>query len=105
MENSIAVTTKSALPAVETNPWLEVANETGSELGRILRFVKGKYECGDDEVPLGTEFVAHLDQLARGCVKFAGESPSGELERLRTVTSRQNEQNWATMTRRNGRKT
>jgi hypothetical protein len=32
--------------------------------------VKGKYELGDDEVPPGTQFVAHIDQLARGWVKF-----------------------------------
>jgi len=52
------------------NPWLEAAAETGNELGRLLKFVKGKYETGDDEVPEGTEYVAHIDQLVRGWVKF-----------------------------------
>jgi len=57
-------------PALDTNPFLEAANEAGGEIGLLLKFVKGKYEVGDDEVPLGTQFVAHIDQLARGYVKF-----------------------------------
>jgi hypothetical protein len=32
--------------------------------------VKGKYEIGDDEVPSGTEYIAHIDQTCRGWVKF-----------------------------------
>jgi hypothetical protein len=55
---------------LDTNPFLEAANEAGGEIGLLLKFVKGKYEVGDDEVPLGTQFVAHIDQLARGYVKF-----------------------------------
>ena len=52
------------------NPWLEAASESGNDLGRLLKFVKGKFECGDDEIALGTEFVAHVDQIARGWVRF-----------------------------------
>jgi hypothetical protein len=52
------------------NPWLEAAAEAGNPFGKLLKFVKGKWEIGDDEVPLGTEYIAHIDQLARGWVRF-----------------------------------
>ena len=52
------------------NPWLEAASEDSDDFGRLLKFVKGKWETGDDSVPDGTEFVAHVDQLARGWVRF-----------------------------------
>ena len=71
MERNITRVSKlTPPPALDTNPFLEAANEAGSELGLLLKFVKGKYEVGDDEVPLGTQFVAHIDQLARGWIKF-----------------------------------
>ena len=37
----------------------------------FLKFVKGEFYSGDDEVPLGTEYIAHVDQLVCGRVKFA----------------------------------
>lgn len=61
----------TSVPAThDENPWLEAASEAGSGLGRLLKFIKGKFESGDDEVPLGTEYVAHVDQMARGWVRF-----------------------------------
>jgi hypothetical protein len=62
---------KLKLPATTyDNPWLEAAAEAGNPFGKLLKFVKGKWEIGDDEVPLGTEYIAHIDQLARGWVRF-----------------------------------
>jgi hypothetical protein len=43
---------------------------TKSQELRLLKFVKGKYQTGDDEVPLGRQFIAHMDQLAHGWSKF-----------------------------------
>ena len=62
------------LPAVQTvsNPWLDMAQEASSGIGRLLKFTKGVYECGDSEIKIGTEFVAHVDQIARGWIKFTG---------------------------------
>ena len=61
----------SNLPIVTyENPYLEAAAEGRNEFGKRLKFVKGKYEIGDDEVPLGTEYIAHINQLCRGWVKF-----------------------------------
>jgi hypothetical protein len=37
---------------------------------RLLKFVKGKWYVGDDELPAGREFIAHVPQLAHGMVKF-----------------------------------
>jgi hypothetical protein len=41
-----------------------------SDLGKLLKFNKGSYFVGDDEVPAGTEMIAHVDQIARGWIKF-----------------------------------
>jgi hypothetical protein len=69
-------------PAIQyDNVWLEVAAETGNAFGRLLKFVKGKWEIGDDEVPQGTKFVCHIDQLCRGWTKFK----DGEVVDLRLV--------------------
>jgi hypothetical protein len=56
-----------------TNHFLQVAQEIqSSELGRLMKFVKGHYNVGDDEVPAGGEYVAHVNKLLRGYVKFGG---------------------------------
>src|SRR6516164_1593168 len=39
---------------------------------RLLKFVKGQFLSGDNEVPAGREFIAHADQLAHGYTKFVG---------------------------------
>ena len=70
---ALAETTESKAVAVpHDNPFLALAAEAGNELGTILKFVKGKWETGDDVVEEGTEFIAHVDQTVRGWVKFAG---------------------------------
>ena len=62
---------KTNLPATAwANPWLEAAAEAKPDMGKLLKFVKGKWESGDDVLPDGTEFIAHIDQLLRGWVKF-----------------------------------
>src|SRR5258708_37662853 len=37
---------------------------------KLLKFVKGKYKVRDDEVPLGTQYVAHANQLTYCWIKF-----------------------------------
>jgi hypothetical protein len=62
---------KTSLPVTRyENPWLEAAEETSGDLSKLLKFVKGKWMVGDDVVPDGTEYVAHIDQVARGWVCF-----------------------------------
>jgi hypothetical protein len=38
---------------------------------RLLKFVRGTFYSGDDEISLGRHYVAHVNQLVRGWVKFA----------------------------------
>jgi hypothetical protein len=40
---------------------------------KLLKFVKGKYKVGEDEVPLGTQYVCHASQLMYCWIKFADE--------------------------------
>jgi hypothetical protein len=54
------------------NPWLRVAAESGSDTGPLLKFVKGDWKIGDDVIKDGVEYVAHIDQLITGWVKFEG---------------------------------
>jgi hypothetical protein len=42
----------------------------GGNVGKILKFQKGKYFVGDDEIGVNSELIAHATQLARGWVKF-----------------------------------
>jgi hypothetical protein len=58
------------LTTIETtaNRFLEVAHETQANL-KLLKFTKGKYFIGDDDVT-GCEYIAYVDQMARGYVKF-----------------------------------
>jgi hypothetical protein len=37
---------------------------------KLLKFIKGKYKVGDDEVPIGTQFVVHANQLTFCWIKF-----------------------------------
>src|SRR5262249_29154693 len=64
--------TNTALAKIEDvrERLLQVAQEqTG--LGRLLKFNKGKYFVGDDEIPINREMIAHVVSFARGWVKFA----------------------------------
>ena len=56
------------------NPWLEAAAEAGSEFGKILKFVKGEWQIGEDAVPQDTEVIAYIDELARAWIKFEDQS-------------------------------
>jgi hypothetical protein len=52
---------------------IQAAEELGGgNIGKILKFQKGKYYVGDDEIAVNTEMAAHIAQLARGWVKFRG---------------------------------
>jgi len=53
---------------------LQAAAETNS-FGKLLKFTKGKYFTGDDEVAAGREMIAHVTQWARGWVKFVDSKP------------------------------
>jgi hypothetical protein len=57
-------------PIKQDNPWIDAAAEAAGDLGKIIKFQKGKFFVGDDVVPSGVEYVAHINQLARGWSRF-----------------------------------
>jgi hypothetical protein len=61
--NSLSTQTETALQNL-------AAVAADAQEMRLLKFVKGEYFSGDDNIPLGREFVAHVAQLAHGWVKF-----------------------------------
>ena len=68
---SLAPEQKTAPPTTRhENPWLEAASEANNDFGSLLKFVKGKWMIGNDVVPDGTEYIAHIDQTVRGWVRF-----------------------------------
>jgi hypothetical protein len=66
--------TSLALPEIK-NAFLEYTAEGGGLFGELIKFVKGKWLHGDDEIPLGTEYAAEMDQLARGWVRWDDGKP------------------------------
>ena len=49
------------------------AREEGAgELGALLKFSKGHYFVGTDEIPIGREYIARVQHWVRGWVKFKG---------------------------------
>jgi hypothetical protein len=60
-------TTASAIAAA-------AQEEGANELGALLKYSKGHYFVGTEEIPLGTEFIAHVEHWVRGWVKFKGGS-------------------------------
>jgi hypothetical protein len=66
---------KATTPTVQyDNPWLVAAADAGSEFGKFLKFVKGEWQIGEDTVSEGTEYIAFIDEVARGWVRFENGS-------------------------------
>jgi hypothetical protein len=61
---------QATTPTEYDNPWLEAAAEAGSEFGKLLKFNKGEWLIGEDTVSDGTEYIAFIDEVARGWIKF-----------------------------------
>ena len=71
IQNNLPQKQNTAPPTVQyDNPWLEAAAEAGSEFGKILKFVKGEWQIGEETVPEGSEYNCFIDELARGWIKF-----------------------------------
>jgi hypothetical protein len=62
----------------EASPWREAANEeVGASFGTLLKFVKGDWFIGEDktEVSPTTPFVANMDEVWRGWIKWEDSKP------------------------------
>ena len=55
----------------------EEISEMGSSFGTLLKFdaTNSKYTIDNNEVAVGREYIAHVDQYARGFVKFVDKRP------------------------------
>src|SRR4051794_37829088 len=55
----------------------EVAELKGGGMGTLMKFdyAKERFFIGNDEVPLGREFIAHCAGCARGWTKFVEKKP------------------------------
>jgi hypothetical protein len=71
-ENTQAKLTEIATPDTVAARFLAAAEEAGGNgFGPLLKFVKGHYYVGDTEVPAGREYVAQMQSVACGWVRFA----------------------------------
>jgi hypothetical protein len=72
MTNDLVVTRSQALA--------QAAVEEGAKgvTGPILKHVKGCFSIDDNNVPLGTEYIAHVTKWARGWTKFVDGVPSDQ---------------------------
>jgi hypothetical protein len=66
-----------AIPEAEAKALAKAAAEerNGGIVGKLLKFAKGEFYVGDDEIPQGRQFVAHTNDWVRGWVKFADNQP------------------------------
>jgi len=70
----------TALATLSDNPFADYARAVNQRtiVGDILKFSKGDWSAGqnDDEIDEGTQFVAVMDELLIGWVKWEGGRPS-----------------------------
>jgi hypothetical protein len=63
----------------DDNPFVRFAREKGHRQRLpLMKFRKGKFFVGTDEVPLGREFIAVVSELRYGFVKFVNNEHAGE---------------------------
>jgi len=74
---------KDHLPATECDdPWSEIATAEGNQT--ILKYEKGVWFVTTAEVPIGTKYIAFIDELASGFIKFNdGEAPEVHLGKVK----------------------
>jgi hypothetical protein len=68
MTNQITIKSSNLPTAYEEEADTLLAATEGHE--KLLKFIKGKYKVGDGEVPLGTQYVGHPNQLTYCWIKF-----------------------------------
>lgn len=60
-----------------SNPYTEFGLPASTIRGKLLKYVKGKWKAGqnDEPVPLHTKFVAVLDEMTAGYLKWENKRP------------------------------
>ena len=71
---------KNTSVAGPSNPFTSYGEAASQKsiVGTLLRFTKGDYLAGqeDEEVPVGTQFVANMDELSAGWIRWEANKPS-----------------------------
>lgn len=73
------LTTTTASPIIKTSDAAANMMRASQPMLSLLKFKKGRFFCGDTEIPNGREMLAHCIEWTRGWVKFSGDQV---LERL-----------------------
>jgi hypothetical protein len=81
MSNEVTQRQTGALATTgDDDPYAEVAREISqrSIVGTLLKFSKGDWLAGEqnEEIPLGTQFVANMDELMRGWIRWEDGKPN-----------------------------
>jgi hypothetical protein len=80
------IATTNQLPTVPNdNPWSDIADECGSKT--LLKFVKGDWMIGEDTVPEGTQYIAFINDMARGYIRFNGEGEPPDVRIVKVSNS------------------
>jgi hypothetical protein len=58
------------LPTAYVDPVEELAAEARNNIENALKFVKGEWTINDEKAPDGVEFVAYIDHLVKGWIRF-----------------------------------
>lgn len=71
---------KSTEVAAAANPFISYgeAQNQRAIIGHLLRFTKGDYLAGqdDDEIAVGTEFIANMDEMLAGWIRWQDNKPT-----------------------------
>ena len=59
----------------EIDAYKAYVNEGGANFGKLLKFIKGQYFIGEEEVEIGTQYAALMFEERRGWVKFVDGKP------------------------------
>ena len=78
--NEVTERKSSAVGSVASNPFTAYGEQASQKsiVGQLLRFTKGDYLAGqeDEEVPVGTQFVANMDEMLAGWIRWESNKPT-----------------------------
>jgi hypothetical protein len=80
--NALAKVSHGTAPATQVSPWREAVNdEAGANFGIFLKFAKGEWLLGEEGSPVPPEarFVANMDEIYRGWVRWWDGKPTDHL--------------------------
>jgi hypothetical protein len=81
MANEVTKANNTALAT--SNPFLDFGQQASqsSIVGKLLKFSKGDWTAGQDgdEVPLGTGFIANMDDLTAGWIRWEDNKPTDQI--------------------------